>query len=163
MSAWISERIWGVLHQLQGEEHDQWTNVCGCVLKKAWAWRDSVSWHSWAQDQPAMCLGEGENELWPLVFWLSGVCSSATDLNTLFSLAGDRLLDRNFLTWGSRLQTSLARARKTGKMSPVDSLYSVKIAADNSILFHRNTWRKTNPFAKTTRSGWANCQISPMC
>lgn len=48
--------------------------------------------------ESAMCLGDGENELWPLVFWLSGVCSSAIDLDTLLSLVGDRLLDRNFLT-----------------------------------------------------------------
>lgn len=34
MSAWILERIWGVLHQLQYEEHDWWTNVCGCALKR---------------------------------------------------------------------------------------------------------------------------------
>lgn len=110
-----------------------------------------------------MCLGDGENELWPLVFWLSGICSSAIDLDTLFSLVSDRLLDRNFLTQGSRLQTSLARVRKIGKMSPVDSLYSVKIAADKCILLPRNTWRNSNTFVKPTRSGWANCQISPTC
>lgn len=53
-----------------------------------------------------------------LMFWPSRVCSSAMDLNTWFSL-GDRLLDI--------------------KMSPVNSLYSVKIAADKSILSPRNT------------------------
>lgn len=73
-----------------------------------------------------------------LVFWPSRVCSSAMDLNTWFSL-GDRLLDI--------------------KISPVNSLYSVKIAADKSILSPRNTWRKSHPFVKSNRHGWANCQV----
>lgn len=59
-----------------------------------------------------MCLGDGENELWPLARRLGRVCSSAIYLDTFFSLVGDRLLGRNFLTQGSRLQMSLARGRK---------------------------------------------------
>lgn len=84
-------------------------------------------------------LEDGENELWPLVCRLGGVCSSAIDLDTPFSLVGDRLLGRKFPTQGSRLHMSLARQRKIRKMPPVDSLYSVKIVADNSILLPRNT------------------------
>lgn len=55
----------------------------------------------------------------------------------------------------------LSRVRKSGKMSPAHSLYSGKIAADKSILLPWNTWRKSNPFVKSTRRGWADCQDFP--
>lgn len=95
-----------------------------------------------------------------LAQWGLLLCCRPRRSPSLFSV-GDSLLDRNFLPQGSGLQTSLAREGKIGKMSPADSLYSGKIAADKSILLPWNSWRKSNPFVKPTRSGWADCQDFP--
>lgn len=88
--------------------------------------------------ESAVCLVNGENDLWPHVLAQQG----------LFLCHGPK---HTVLSWWLDI-----------KMSAVNSLYSVKIPADKCILLPSNTWRKSHPFVKPTTCGWANCQVSYM-